>query len=223
MDASRSETLVQPILVRWGTDTSAIDMIAAAATASALSLMLESEKSDEQVAIDKEWFAGAMTKTVRRVSKPSVWDKLTDHTSDDYQLFIDVPHTVHNSGAVAFPVMKYGELPPVIRRAQVSGTDLAYFVGDIALAYEENEGYSPRVLLHGDLGMSAGKMAAQAAHAACVLTYGTDLHPYDITYQIMSGDEMRARAETDPTVVIHDNGLTEIEAGSLTAIGYERF
>jgi len=89
------------------------------------------------------------------------------------------------------------------------------------------------IVLRKDLGLSPGKAAAQAAHAslqACKLAKAADLKKWEkegakkVVLAVESEAELldvfqRAKRARLPAAIISDAGLTEIPAGTKTAVG----
>lgn len=89
------------------------------------------------------------------------------------------------------------------------------------------------IIVNKGLGMSAGKMAAQVAHAsvgAFERAKHDDIarwHEFGVTKIVLQADDAealtalkaKAKAEKLPHFLVADAGRTEIEAGSITALG----
>ena len=206
--AARGSTgYVQPIAIlktgsHWAT-------IKAAAAASVLAFLNDPEPAPEW----DTWLAGAFTKSVRRADESAL-----------RKARLVEPHAeVHIGDAVALAMRPYlyADFPRVLARMQVAGTDLPR---DLAPATD-----SPLFTVHLSvtLDMTTGKSAAQTAHAVFLLVRD-HLSPQaqalwvadPSRFDVVAADEsaLVALARTAP-VVIHDAGHTEIEAGSLTAVG----
>ncbi|WP_104090961.1 peptidyl-tRNA hydrolase [Arthrobacter sp. GMC3] len=199
--------LVQPIilLVDREEPAGADHGIAAAALASVQAFMREPENPDWH-----QWAAGAFAKSVRRADAKmfaKVLAAFPDH----------VLATVGEGSAIGLPPMPAQELPKLLAKLQVSGTQLP--------AGEPLPPAPLTIVLNSSLEMSTGKAAAQAAHAlfAWLLEAGSDAteawaaagFPVGITHASAKDFRKGARRATGP--VIQDAGRTEIEPGSTTA------
>lgn len=196
------------------------ETIASVAIASAKSLLA----SDLNEFHWREWLEGSFTKTVRRVSaKPSLIQKFNDDP--------DVLSSVHVGDAIAwaYSPKPYEDFSKHVSRLQVSGLDREKTGLELFSSIEEDstvESFSedlraPIVILDSDLGMSTGKSAAQAAHGLCRWLLQSDektrskwIASPSIKLLFMESSEIPSNHPQ--AVSIRDNGLTEIEAGSLT-------
>ena len=96
--------------------------------------------------------------------------------------------------------------------------------------------YKMVLVLRGELRLTAGKAAVQAAHAAVLLFQRAETHdPGTLAAWLRQGQkkialvvptlaaleelERRARAEKLPTVWVEDAGLTEVAPGTRTCLG----
>ena len=223
--ARRGDKLVQPTLISFTPHADALDIIEAAVTASGRELGAARRPLDPDTAPDprvEEWFNGSMTKTVRLVTK-DVLDRMLDDVTNHVS-FGSARNGVATAGTL--PVTTYAGMPRYARVARVEfdGPNPADCLGmSIGVARDARH----EILLIGDAGMSVGKLAAQGAHAACKLVDregGNACTVLDNTSISMVTSEQAqqaidaARAEDQPVVVITDNGLTEVEAGTLTAV-----
>lgn len=198
-----SGVLVQSVVVWVPEGAGYLDVVAAAASASVLAFGAGSGP------VWDEWLSGSFTKSVRKVKKAS----LVDRAVRDGAVRFDGRRGVL---AAAFPPMRYRELPRYVARARVQGWDVPVVESSVGVG-------SPCVLLGAQVGMSAGKGSAQAAHAlmaharrvrgsgedvgALVSSVSFELAPEDVFVQACAG----------AGVVIRDNGLTEVEPGTVTA------
>lgn len=215
--------LVQPIvLARTGSHEDAIRCVA---EASLRSYLAAPEMPEWQ-----EWLSGIFTKTVRR-ARPAEYEKARG---------AGALCEVHYGGASAlgFAPAPAGTLPKAIAALQVSGTEL-----ERSGWGDGRSGERVVVALNESLGMSTGKAAAQAAHAlwGIWLQFGgrsrehwvaddlafrlTGVPVEDmILWKLLNIDP--GECGVDPIcrvyVAIKDAGRTEIEPGSLTAVGIFR-
>lgn len=223
--ARRGDTLVQPTLISFTPRADALDIIEAAVTASGRELGAARRPLDPDATPDprvEEWFNGSMTKTVRLVTK-GVLDRMLDDVTNDVS-FGSARNGVATAGTL--PVTTYAQMPRYARMARVefNGPNPAECLG-MSIGVARNPRH--HILLIGDAGMSVGKLAAQGAHAACKLVDREGGNAYavldDTSISIVTSEQAQkaideARTEDQPVVVITDNGLTEVEAGTLTAV-----
>lgn len=151
-----------------------------------------------------DWLSGRFTKSVRRVRSAAAWDRL----SDRWYVASHGPASV-----VALPPMPYSGFPADASRAQVQGVLLP-------------EGYNPpreglMVLVDGGLAMSAGKAAAQAAHALmqrALVEEWTGLPAFSV--HVVSGSDLGHHWSEE--FGITDSGLTELPGPTRTATTIRR-
>lgn len=191
----KSSPLTQFIFVDPHQDR--LTLIHDAASASALSLAHDSDLWDEWVSTDYRKSVRAL-KRARDVEA----DCIVETVKRDTMV----------SAAATVPMTKE-LLPSPLRRTQVSGWDSKVIVQDSAEpSNEENV-----LLINDSLGMSVGKMAAQAAHALMMVTLDRGVVP---SFSVALADEEMLRDVKG--YLMKDNGLTEIPAGSLTAAFHSR-
>lgn len=201
------QELIQPIILLVDREEPAGEQhgIAAAALASVQAFLRDPENPDWRV-----WASGHFGKTVRRADAKmfaKVLAAFPDHA----------PVTVGEGSAVGLPPMPAAELPKLLAKLQVSGTQLP-----------AGEPLPPRplsIVLNASLEMSTGKAAAQGAHAlfawlleskpAVVEAWAADGFPLGI--RELPAKEFRKGARKSAGPVIQDAGRTEIEPGSTTA------
>lgn len=195
---------VQPIVVlKTGSHEDTVRLGALASLAISHDRLSESE----QAAVD-DWLSGPFTKTVRRASEKEI-TKLKEWCEEN-----SVSYTVmreNNSVAMALVPMRYDEFPKELSRLQVNGTDFSRNEQVMAPA---------EVSLHVLSSLTTGKATAQAAHALWLwaldspLEWGSWSNECALSVLFSEFTENDVPAEG---YAIHDNGLTEIEAGTLTA------
>jgi peptidyl-tRNA hydrolase len=212
--------LVQPIVIaRTGSHE---DAVRCAAEASLRAYLAAPDLPEWQ-----DWLSGIFTKTVRR-AKPAEYEK-----ARAVGALAEVCHG--GASALAFAPYPADNLPRPIARLQVSGTELERRGWG-----EEQDGAYAIVALNEDLGMSTGKAAAQAAHALWSawlqlgersrerwVADGLAFRLVGVPVEDIGLGQLLGIAPgeygTDPVcrvyVNIHDAGLTEVEPGSLTAVG----
>ena len=212
--------LVQPVvLLRSGSHEDAIRCVAEAS--------LRAYVAAPDLHEWQEWLSGIFTKTVRR-AKPAEYEKAKGAGA-----LVEVCHG--DARALAFAPYPADALTGPIARLQVSGTELPRLGWGDRLGNEH-----VFVAINNDLDMSTGKAAAQAAHALWGIWLQLKEHDRehwvadDLVFRLESvdgenlalgkmmgavlevfGAELGARAY----VAVHDAGRTEVEPGSLTAVG----
>ena len=203
--------LVQPIvLLRSGCHE---DAVRCAAEVSLRAYLAAPDRPEWQ-----EWLSGIFTKTVRR-AKATEYEKARVEGA-----LAEVRHG--EAAALGFAPFPAHALPRALARLQVSGTDLERSGWDRA-----PEDAHCVVALNESLGMSTGKAAAQAAHALWAVwlqmggrnqeRWATD----NLAFRLIGvpaeemGLERLLGIDHAVHVAIHDAGLTEVEPGSLTAVG----
>lgn len=218
---------VQPILVdKNGTHEGTV---AAAAHAAAQAYV---EATPETMPAFDAWLAGPFTKTVRRA--PAAW---LDRARDEHG---GTGIVYGGSAAVALPPMRMTELPKIVAKAQVAGTDFERTRPPLPTA--PPVGLAEIAVLNT---LTTGKAAAQAAHALVAwvlddrrpeagkgrlvpshvsLTMLAD--PAGLRVRFVPAHELRS-LEVPANVAIRDNGLTEVDPHTLTAVavlepGYRR-
>ena len=203
---------VQPIVVdSTGTH---LDTIKAVALAS-MRVYLETAEAD--LASWDTWLSGAFTKSVRR-AKPALFEKLANPA-----VGIAARVEIAGSRALAYRPIRYADLPRELSRLQVSGTDFTRLTSDPLP--DRLTAQSPvAVVVSEDL--TTGKAAAQAAHAlfAWVLDARPRARaawlaqPAATSVTLASPDRVKVLSGGRGAVPIHDNGYTEVEPGTLTAV-----
>ena len=201
------QELIQPIILLVDREEPAGEQhgIAAAALASVQAFLREPDNADW-----RRWASGAFGKTVRRADAKMFAKVLA--AFPEHALA-----TVGEASAVGLPPMPAAELPKLLAKLQVSGTQLP--PGGPLPPQSLN------IVLNASLEMSTGKAAAQAAHAlfawlleskpAVVEAWAADGFPVGILE--LPAKEFRKGARKSAGPVIRDAGRTEIEPGSTTA------
>lgn len=155
------------------------------------------------------WMEEAMAKTVRRADAKTFEKLLRDFGDEAFH------DQVGDAEALAFVPQPNDTLPKVIKRLQVSGTNLPRL--DIV---PESDDSVVEVLLNADLHMSTGKAAAQAAHAFVIRGWSPQLVDGAPRIRFAPAAELERAATEMSGNVIEDAGRTEIEPGSMTAVAY---
>lgn len=159
-----------------------------------------------------EWLSGPFTKSVRRGS-PDQLAKVVAWAQESNLSYAEV--SLGTSSAVALAPMRYEDLPKVIAKLQVSGTNLpSNFLHPDLLASKLQLGVSEE--------LTTGKAAAQAAHAmwqwALRLPDFPAVASLPARIQLLTSSELKAAAEAYPDLAVWDNGLTEVDPHTLTAV-----
>lgn len=192
--------LVQPIAVaRSGSHE---DLIAAVAAASLAAYL---DHGDDPAW--EQWLAGRFTKSVRR------------GTTAQLEAMAPAALSVIKRGeavAYGFAPMPYDEYPTPLRKMQVQGTERP------RADHWADQG-NPSLLLNGDLGMSTGKAAAQAAHGLWIWWLAVDdseRQEWERSGRPFSVYERSGwlfhRSLDFTGLIVKDAGLTEIAPGTPT-------
>lgn len=185
----------------------------AQATAHAVVAFLDAARTnpDWGIAVDR-WRQGRIRKILRR-AKNARWDKLADEEG--------VTTTFNGITVRVFVPSAMDEIPANIRKCQVSGikvTDNEWL---------ELPQAAPCLQIHtnGELDMSPGKTAIAAAHVAHLTAERLTSEEYGqwkengFPIALSKLSHIDEWVERYSLVAIHDGGLTEVEPGSLTALG----
>ena len=211
---------VQPIIVaKYGTHEETVRL---GALASAQVGLLPNHRPQDVAALES-WLSGAFTKTVRRASYEQMM-KVLAWCKEENIAYADAAE--HDSAAIALPPMQYSDLPKVISRLQVSGTDLPREGADYG---GPNGGLVQVDVLEN---LTTGKATAQAAHALWLwilqandqdvsMWKKSEANLLDIAFSDPS--RLSHLSKANPDLSIRDNGLTEIKAGTLTAVASSVF
>lgn len=200
--------LVQPIFVQRGADHE--ETVYAAMVAS---FRLVKDNRDHPAVA--EWMSGRFTKTVRRL-KPADMDRLAARArivnSTDGQTGKTVIDFRHGDGrAIAMLPSAYPEFDPLMKRGQVSGTD-----------FDRSDDFKPKNHSYANIWvlntLTTGKAAAQAAHALVSIVDTLPRHALP-NLHFVDADTLAAKATAAGAVSINDAGLTEVDPGTLCAVG----
>jgi peptidyl-tRNA hydrolase len=214
-----SHPWVQVIVVdKAGSHESTILLGAQASVAVRLEADMSLRRNQEAF---EQWLSGPFTKTVRRgsandLAKVKAW--ATENA---------IPHVAVREGdsaALALLPMRYEDMPKILARLQVAGTELPRVgiesVGDVD---------SP-TSLHVDTSLTTGKATAQAAHAAwgwmlaavhdglgfALNQWHADGFP--LALHLVAAQGLRDASTEPGAVTVRDNGLTEVAPNTLTAV-----
>jgi peptidyl-tRNA hydrolase len=196
------------------------DLLEAAALA-VTGLMLDERAENEWKAAIDRWHDGRIRKLCRR-ARGAKWEATSalEH----------VDATRGTATVRAFPPTAMDAQPTALFKLQMSGTDFEK-AADVAAPVNPVDLV---VWMTPDVTMTSAKAAVQSAHAAqLAVERMRGEYPDRLAEWTAGGRGLTVReatkkqwdhlvefAEGDPRcVVIHDAGFTEIEAGSLTAIG----
>lgn len=199
--------LVQPIILRIDKEdpSSEDEGLSAVARAAVIAYLQDPQNPDWQ-----QWASQAFAKSVRRAN-PKMFAKVLEMFPEQ------MVSEVGKAQAVGLPPLPAADLPKLIAKLQVSGTQLPK--ADEVLDAKIN------IVLNKSLEMSTGKAAAQAAHALfawlteapaeSVEAWLQSQAPVGIRHLPRKDFEQLSRQAAGP--VIQDAGRTEIEPGSVTA------
>ncbi|WP_413454973.1 peptidyl-tRNA hydrolase [Glutamicibacter sp. FR1] len=199
--------LIQPIILRIDKEdpSSEDEGLSAVARAAVIAYLQDPQNPDWQ-----QWASQAFAKSVRRAN-PKMFAKVLEMFPEQ------MVSEVGKAQAVGLPPLPAADLPKLIAKLQVSGTQLPK--ADEVLNAEIN------IVLNKSLDMSTGKAAAQAAHALfawlteapaeSVEAWLQSHAPVGIRHLPRKDFEQLSRQAAGP--VIQDAGRTEIEPGSVTA------
>ncbi|MDV2977923.1 UNVERIFIED_CONTAM: peptidyl-tRNA hydrolase [Actinomycetes bacterium ARC8] len=199
--------LVQPIILRIDKEdpSSEDEGLSAVARAAVIAYLQDPQNPDWQ-----QWASQAFAKSVRRAN-PKMFAKVLEMFPGQ------MVSEVGKAQAVGLPPLPAADLPKLIAKLQVSGTQLPK--ADEVLDAKIN------IVLNKSLEMSTGKAAAQAAHALfawlteapaeSVEAWLQSHAPVGIRHLPRKDFEQLSRQAAGP--VIQDAGRTEIEPGSVTA------
>jgi peptidyl-tRNA hydrolase len=183
-----------------------------------LNFLDAAKENPEWNAAVARWKQGRIRKILRR-ARNSRWTKL----EDDEGLT-----TVTNGISVrVFVPSAMDSIPANIKKCQVSGLNVSHKPS------VSNPGAMLTVNINSALDMSAGKAAVACAHVAQLMSeqlgddgyllwknagFALDIDYLDVPYF----NEVQFPIEIDEIadVIIHDGGLTEVEPGSITAVGF---
>lgn len=206
------DELVQPIILRIDKeDPSTEDEgLSAVARAAVIAYLRAPQAPEWQV-----WAGQAFAKSVRRAN-PKMFGKVLEMFPEA------MVSEVGKAQAVGLPPLPAHDLPKLIAKLQVSGTQLPksaeVLVSDVTIGIRKS------------LQMSTGKAAAQSAHALFAwLTEakGDRIERWlsahaPVGIQHLSDEEFKRLSAQAAGPVIQDAGRTEIEPGSETAFVYMR-
>lgn len=199
--------LVQPIILRIDKEdpSSEDEGLSAVARAAVIAYLQDPQNPDWQ-----QWASQAFAKSVRRAN-PKMFAKVLEMFPGQ------MVSEVGKAQAVGLPPLPAADLPKLIAKLQVSGTQLPK--ADEVLDAKIN------IVLNKSLDMSTGKAAAQAAHALfawlteapaeSVEAWLQSHAPVGIRHLPRKDFEQLSGQAAGP--VIQDAGRTEIEPGSVTA------
>ncbi len=190
---------------------------------SVLSYLKASMGSSVRLKAISEWLDGRFRKVVRRAKNAS-WDKVQDVDGETF--------TYKGVSVRVITPMKMADLPKEIKKAQVSGLETL----PDGISYFQDDNYALTIFLNRPLNMSSGKAAAATAHVAQKAFI--DLMDYAYTQNIFKAQRdvekwisagfpikvstlgfIEKHIAEQADVAIYDAGLTEVESGSITAIG----
>jgi len=158
------------------------------------------------------WLEGRIRKITKR-ARGAAWDKASD---------VEVFYTEKTFGRAtvrAYTPLRLSEQPQALKKLQVSGLQSE----NISPKTDDAENYL-HVYVDEKLDMSTGKLVAQVGHAVQLfLMYGDETKVLEwISSNQMNivVEKVKSFPEDEPDVTVHDAGLTEVAAGSLTCVAY---
>lgn len=189
------------------------DVLAAAARA-VVAACLKDDGDEFYYAALHNWYAHRIRKVARR-ARNSGWDNVQNLMGE----------TVDHNGAQAraFQPSAVGAVDPLIRKLQISGTDLPF--EDCGAPDPQ----FPVIYVDRSLSMSAGKTAAQVGHGSMLLAGSMNLERakkwreqgYHLRVREIPRDEFTKYIDAPGAVTIRDAGYTEIAPGSVTVVALD--
>lgn len=217
-------SLVQPIvlLVDKNDPASHADTILAAAIASVSAYLTTLYPGAVQHEAWSRWLSGRFTKSARRADLKTFTKLAADESFKRVSLV-----SIGKAQAMAYVPAFYEDMPRSLMRLQVSGTDLP---DEPATGPVLKRSGDPVIVLNGEIGMSTGKSAAQAAHALFAWQMNRGSTDAEMaSNRLVSTGLVIASAEEFETLrtvatgpLIVDAGLTEIAPNTATAFVIER-
>jgi peptidyl-tRNA hydrolase len=192
--------------------------LAHALSVSVLNFLDIAKENPEWSAAVSRWKAGRIRKILRR-ARNSRWTKLEDEAglttvTNEIPIRVFVPSAMDS-------------IPTNIKKCQVSGLNV-----NPKMSMAASSG-SLTISINSALEMSAAKAAVACAHVAQLMAEQLNADAYlwwkksefsiDIEYlDVPCFNETHFPTNIDEVadVVIHDGGLTEVEPGSITAVGF---
>lgn len=215
---------VQPIVVsKTGTH---LETIVAAAKVSLRVWSLDHTDSPLGRKNYEAWLSGPFTKTVRRASYSDI-SRILDWADDNSVPYADEATEDLYGTVLAFPPMRYEDMPKEIGRLQVNGTDFE------RTAQTVHDDRNTPVTLAVNADLTTGKAAAAAAHAlwAWALDRAHSEDPtivaaydawtdagYPIRVTLLSSRDLAGAVDVPGAHPIFDAGLTEVEPQTLTSV-----
>ncbi|MDO5669006.1 MAG: aminoacyl-tRNA hydrolase [Corynebacterium sp.] len=171
-----------------------------------------------QVVSDPKWRAGLtgwydhLIRKVARRARNKAWE--------DVQAVPGVTIDVRGAKARAFVPSSVAEVPPEVRKLQITGTELP--ADEPAPA----DRHQPLILVDADLHMSTGKAAAQVGHASMLLAAALSLDEvrawaacgFALDVREVPHAEFCSYLREPGVVTVRDAGYTEVAADSLTVL-----
>lgn len=201
------EELVQPIILRIDKEdpSSEDEGLSAVARAAVIAYLQDPQNPDWQ-----QWADQAFAKSVRRAN-PKMFAKVLEMFPEQ------MVSEVGKAQAVGLPPLPAADLPKLIAKLQVSGTELP--------KSEEILNSQVNIAVNASLEMSTGKAAAQCAHALFAWLTESDGQGIEAWLKVhapvgirhLPRKEFNALSRKASGPVIQDAGRTEIEPGSTTA------
>lgn len=174
---------------------------------------------DPRVSTDGQFRLGLETWYDHRIRK--VARRARNKNWETVQQLPGVTVAVGGAQARAFVPSAVSEVPPEIRKLQISGTELP---PTEPAEIPAHSGDLPRIYIDAGLAMTTGKAAAQVGHASMLLAAEQDLDwvqrwaERDFQLHVLEVDSaLFQRLSQDPAAVaVHDAGFTEVAPNSKT-------
>lgn len=209
-------------LPKTGHATRAAYLASAARAVAALCLDPRAAEDDSWRLALHDWYDHRIRKVARR-ARNKAWDVAQGLPGITISDGGEPPALVR-----AFLPGPVSEVPPELRKLQISGTDLPIEDGAAREHFSIEDG-EVLVAIDASLGMSLGKAAAQAGHASMLWAARRDesvVRPWAERgcplRAVEVGPEIFARWRRDPrAVLVRDVGFTEVAPGSVTALALD--
>ena len=158
-----------------------------------------------------QWYGHRIRKIARR-ARGAGWENV--------QALPGCTATVGTASARAFIPSAVADVPHLISKLQIRGTDLPFDEPEVL------EASLPLIAVDASLEMSAGKAAAQAGHGSMLLAaamtpesaaaWAADGFPLQV--REVSHEKFAQLASDPAAVAVQDSGFTEVAPGSVTVV-----
>lgn len=165
------------------------------------------------------WYGHRIRKIARR-ARGAGWDNV--------QALPGITTTVGTAQARAFVPSAVGEVPHLISKLQIKGTELPHVAASTVTAEDIRMAEVPVICVDDSLDMSVGKAAAQVGHASMLLAAEADTEwvlrwaeaGFPLAVHEVPRDVFDAVAANSASVPVRDSGFTEVAPGSVTVVGH---